>query len=379
MTQFTDPVQIDDKLWMIDLMEQGLPCRSAAYFLAEEKPTLIETGSAKSHDIIVEALQQLGYTPEDLAYVIVTHVHLDHAGGAGHMMQKAKNAQLVVQNRAARHMIDPSRLWNGAKAVYGDQLEELFGEMIAVPESQVLVRKHGETLDLGGRVLTFYDTPGHAKHHFSIHDPVADGVYAGDAAGIRYRTCFTGWDFEWVMPSTSPVDFDPEAVHQTVELLESIPFQWIYHTHFGRSPKAEALRDTDKSAQSLAALIESIYRGEAAPGDGGTAGDAAGDVAAGSGSARDASAKDAAGATAGTDAAARDATRDASAKDAAPNEATARDVTLEEVVNALRGWIREDLKQRGHTVSPTNPLHELDLDVVLDALGLMHYATVTRK
>ncbi|KPV42102.1 MBL fold metallo-hydrolase [Alicyclobacillus ferrooxydans] len=310
MSLAKDPVHIEGKLWQIDLMEQGLPCRSAAYFLATEKPTLIETGSSLSHEILVESLSKIGYSPEDLAYVIVTHVHLDHAGGAGHMMAKAKNAKLVVQRRGARHMIDPSRLWGGAKAVYGDKLPELFGEIMPVPEEQVLIRNHGETLDIGDRTLTFYDTPGHAKHHFSIHDPVSDAVFAGDAAGIRYRTCFTGWDFEWVMPSTSPVDFDPVAVHETAQLLESLPFQWIYHTHFGRSPKAEALRETDRCAQEMGQLITSIYR----PG-----------------------------------------------------------IEIEEVETALRSWIVQDLAKRGFQAG--SDIRVLDIDVVIDSMGLMHYAS----
>lgn len=308
------PVKLDDKLWMIDLMEQGLPYRSAAYFIAEEKPTLIETGSSLSHEILINALAEIGYKPEDLAYVIVTHVHLDHAGGAGQMMQKAKNAKLVVQNRGARHMIDPSRLWNGAKAVYGDDITKLFGEMVPVPQEQVLVRNHGETLNLGGRTLTFYDTPGHAKHHFSILDEVADAAYTGDAAGVRYREGFTGWDFEWVMPSTSPVDFDPVAVHNTAELLRSLPFKWVYHTHFGRSPKEEALSETDRCAQELAGLIQSIYR---------------------------------------------------------------PDISLNEVIAELRTWIVNDLKKRGFTAG--KDIEVLDIDVILDSMGLMHYASTLNK
>lgn len=304
------PVQVDDKIWMIDLMEQGLPCRSAAYLIAEDKPTLIETGSSKSHELLVDALSEIGYKPEDLAYVIVTHVHLDHAGGAGQMMQKAKNAKLVVQRRGARHMIDPSRLWNGAKAVYGEELPALFGEMVPVPEEQVLIRNHGETLDIGGRTLTFYDTPGHAKHHFTIIDPVADAAFTGDAAGIRYRKCFTGWDFEWVMPSTSPVDFDPVAVHETAQLLGSLPFKWVYHTHFGRSPKEEALRETDRCAQELGALIRSIYH---------------------------------------------------------------PDIKVEEVAAALREWIVKDLAKQGYKAG--DDIEVLDIDVILDSLGLMHYAS----
>lgn len=253
------PVDIGNNVWMIDLFEQGRPCRSAAYLLLDEKITLIETGSAKSHEILLSAMAKLGLKPEDLAYVIVTHVHLDHAGGAGQMMEKAVNAKLVVHPRGARHMIDPSKLWAGTSQVYGERIHELFGSMVPVPEERVLIRNHLDTLDIGKRTLTFFDSPGHAKHHFTILDPLNDVLYAGDAVGVRYRTCYTGWDFEWVMPSSAPTDFDPVAVHNTMAMLREVPFSWVYHTHFGRSPKEEALRETERCANGMAELIHRIY------------------------------------------------------------------------------------------------------------------------
>ncbi|MCL6515445.1 MBL fold metallo-hydrolase [Alicyclobacillus sp.] len=308
------PIEMGHDVWMIDLMEQDRPCRSGAYVILDEQPTVIETGSARSHALLIEGLKELGLGPEDIRYVIVTHVHLDHAGGAGHMMQAAKHATLVVHPRGARHMVDPSRLWEGARAVYGDKLEAYFGSILPVPESRVLVREHGETLNIGRRTLTFYDSPGHAKHHFTILDPVSDALYAGDALGIRYRTCFTGWDFEWVLPSTSPVDFDPAAVHRTAEMLAQLPFRWVYHTHFGRSPKEEAIRDTVRGADAFADLIGRIFH----PG-----------------------------------------------------------IRPETVMDALRAWIRDDLIRQGHR--PGDDIEVLDIDVVLDALGLIHYEQRRRQ
>jgi glyoxylase-like metal-dependent hydrolase (beta-lactamase superfamily II) len=260
MTKRLEPVDMGHGVWQIDLMEQGLRGRTGAYVILDEQITVIETGAANCHEQLVEGLRQLDVQPEDIAYVIVTHVHLDHAGGAGQMMERAKNATLVVHPRGARHMIDPSRLWQGAAEVYGERVETLFGRVQPVPEERVLIRQHGETLDLGGRTLTFFDSPGHAKHHFTILDPVSDALFAGDAVGIRYRTFFTGWDFEWVAPSTSPVDFDPDAVRRTMDMLREVPFRWVYHTHFGRSPKEEAMRETLRGAETFAALIRDIYR-----------------------------------------------------------------------------------------------------------------------
>ena len=309
-----NPIELGHGVWMIDLMEQGLPCRSAAYLILDKEVTLIETGSAKSHDLLVEGMSRVGVMPKDLRNVIVTHVHLDHAGGAGQMMQQAVNAKLVVHPRGARHMIDPSRLWAGATGVYGERIEALFGTMVPVPETSVLVRNHGETLNIGERTLTFFDSPGHAKHHFTILDPVSEALYAGDALGIRYRKCFTGWDFEWVLPSTSPIDFDPEAVHRTTAMLENVPFRYTYHTHFGASPKDESIVATNRGADALAAFIHRVYQ----PG-----------------------------------------------------------IHVDKVVSSLREFIVDHLTTSG--LNPGTNMEVLDIDVVLDALGLMYYEEKLRE
>lgn len=310
------PVDLGNNIWMIDLLEQGLRCRTAAYFIRDEKLTLIETGSSLSHDILVDALGQIDVQPTDLDYVIVTHVHLDHAGGAGHMMEKATQATLVCHPRAGRHMIDPSRLWGGAQQVYGDELPKLFGSIKAVPEARVLIRDHGETLNIGARTLTFYNSPGHAKHHFTIHDSLAHVLYAGDALGIFYPTGFTGWTYEWVMPSTSPTDFDPVAIRQTVEMLADIPFEWAYHAHFGKSPKDQAMRDTLRIGEAWAALADNLYT---------------------------------------------------------PT------VTVESLADALRAWVVNDLRDHGFDPgfyrdgAHGGDLTVLDMDMAINAMGLLVY------
>jgi glyoxylase-like metal-dependent hydrolase (beta-lactamase superfamily II) len=314
MSKSSTPIEMGNNVWLIDLFEQGMPCRTGAYLIKDEKLTLIETGSAVSHETLIRGLNTLGVDPEDLSYVIVTHVHLDHAGGAGQLMEKAKNATLVVHPRGARHMADPTRLWTGAEQVYGERLKSLFGAMVPVPESRILIRDHLDTLNIGERTLTFYNSPGHAKHHFTILDPLANALYAGDAVGIRYRTCFTGWDFEWVMPSTSPIDFDPTAVHETLSMLEQIPFQWVYHTHFGKSEKAQAISHTGRCADAMAELIANHYH------DG---------------------------------------------------------VSQDEIVAALREWVKQDLLEQGLRIGDN--IEVLDIDIILDALGLIYYETKRRQ
>ncbi len=301
------PIDLGHQIWQIDLFEQGLPFRTAAYFIEDEQLTLIETGSSLSHDILVENLAFLGYTPADLSYVIVTHVHLDHAGGAGHMMEKAPQAKLVVHPRGERHMVDPTRLWDGAKAVYKERLGALFGCIKPIAKAQILIKNHGDTLSIGKRTLTFFDSPGHAKHHFTILDPLANALFAGDAIGVRYRREFTGWNFEFVMPSSSPIDFDPAAVHRTLDFLTAQPFDWVYHAHFGRSPKNEAIASTHRVADAFADVISSIYH----PG-----------------------------------------------------------ITVAEIVSALRKWVSQDLTKQGFQ---PGPLEALDIDMFLDAMGLLYY------
>lgn len=307
------PVDLGNGVWMIDLLEQGLTCRTAAYLILDEEVTLIETGSSLSHDTLLAGLAHIGVAAADLAHVIVTHVHLDHAGGAGHLMEKATRAQLVVHPRGARHMIDPSRLWQGAAQVYGDRVTDLFGSIVPVPASRVLVREHGDTLSIGQRTLTFFDSPGHAKHHFTILDPVADALYAGDALGVLYRSCFTGWDFEWVMPSSSPIDFDPVAVRHTVDLLRAVPFQTVYHAHFGPSAKAVACDETLRCADAFAQLIADVYE----PG-----------------------------------------------------------IELPRVITALRQWVVADLGRRN---LPVGDIGVLDIDIILDAMGLLYYEEKRRR
>ncbi|MCY0876709.1 MAG: MBL fold metallo-hydrolase [Firmicutes bacterium] len=251
--------KIDEQLFYFDLLEQGLPGRSSAYLMKGQKNVLIETGSAPCLPRIVAALDEAGLSPDELDYCIVTHVHLDHAGGAGLLATLCPRTIFVAQERAARHLIDPTRLIAGAKAVYGDAFETYFGQVLPIPERQVIVKKDGESLDLGDRTLVFYDTPGHAKHHFSIHDPDREAIFSGDALGIRYVRAFTGWDFEFILPSTSPTDFDPEGVAYTVQKLESLGAKTVYHTHFGPSPATQALTDTLTGATAFAGLVDIFY------------------------------------------------------------------------------------------------------------------------
>lgn len=225
-----------DQIYGIDIHEGHITGRTSAYVIKGPKNILIDTGSTICQPYLLEGLQKLDLAPEDMDYVIITHIHLDHSGGTGTLLPLMPNATVVVHPRGARHLIDPSRLIEGAKAAWGEKLDEIFGAILPVPEERILIRAEGDTLDIGnGRVLTFYDTPGHAKHHFSIWDPQSRSVFCGDTFGLRLLPTMTGWDFIEIFPSSSPSDFDPQAVEDSSRKIAALNPDYLFHAHYGRS------------------------------------------------------------------------------------------------------------------------------------------------
>lgn len=229
------PVQLSQNLYLIDAMDLGMEQRTGSYIINEDSLTLIETSASPSVPHILKGIEQLGYTPADIKYIIVTHIHLDHAGGAGLLLEHCPNAKVVVHPKGARHLVDPSRLIAGARAVYGDKFDELFDPILPIPEERLIVKQHGETLPISPNcLLEFYNTPGHANHHFSIYYPSTNGIFAGDTAGIFYPQLL-GDHVELYMPSTSPNQFDPKKMLQSIELFESKNLDYIYFGHYGAS------------------------------------------------------------------------------------------------------------------------------------------------
>jgi glyoxylase-like metal-dependent hydrolase (beta-lactamase superfamily II) len=251
--------QVDDSIFGIDLYEEGRPGRSCAYVIRAREPILVETGSARSHAVLVQGLQEVGIHPADLRHVIITHVHLDHGGGVGQMMEAAPNAQLHCHPRAWQHVIDPSRLLTGAQAVYGDQAEEIFGPVKPVAQGRVVVQGDETTLQAGDRELIFYDTPGHAKHHLCVVDQSTGSLFSGDTVGIRYSRPYTGWPFEYGFPTTTPSDFNPDVMLETLERLQSRRPRRVCHTHFGvTEPALEAFDFTRRGIQSIQTMIAGL-------------------------------------------------------------------------------------------------------------------------
>jgi len=203
----------------------------------------IEVGTNSTTPRLMKVLQERGRKPEDVRYVIVTHVHLDHAGGAGSLMQLLPNATLLVHPYGARHMINPSKLEAGARAVYGDQLfDKTYGALIPVPEERVQIMEDGDEVTLGDRQLHFIDTPGHARHHFCIHDSLTNGWFTGDTFGLSYRE-FDTENGVFLFPTTTPVQFDPQALKESVNRLRANSPEYMYLTHYGRVGDVQKLAD----------------------------------------------------------------------------------------------------------------------------------------
>ena len=210
--------------------------RFAAIHLIVEGGTvaLVDTGTSFSVPGVIETLCQRNLAPESVAYVFLTHVHLDHAGGAGEFMHRFPNAKLVVHPRGARHMVDPTRLIESAMAVYGEaEFRHMYGEICPVEASRIIEASDRFSIELNGRSLLFLDTPGHTRHHYCIFDEQRRSFVTGDTFGISYRE-FDVDGMEFVFPTTTPVQFDPVAAHISLDRLMSYDPLYAFLTHYSR-------------------------------------------------------------------------------------------------------------------------------------------------
>ena len=216
-----------------------------------DEAALVETAHNGSVPHVLAAMAELGVPRESVKYVCVTHVHLDHAGGAGSYMREFPNARLVVHPRGARHMIDPAKLVEGVREVYGPEATaRLYGEIIPVPAERVLAPQDGETLEIGAMRLECIDAPGHAKHHMMFFERTTSSLFSGDAFGISYKCMETDPHRRWVIVTASPVQFDPEAMKATIDHIVALASETVYLTHFG------CLTNVGEAAASLKAGVD---------------------------------------------------------------------------------------------------------------------------
>ena len=243
-------------VWEIDTLLGGWERMTAAYLVEGPEPVLVETGSRSSVPNLMAALDSLGVGPPDLAGVVVTHIHLDHAGGVGDVARSFPDATVYVHPAGARHLADPSRLVSSAARVYGDALDGLYGRIEATPADRIRPLEDGQTVRVGpDRTLTAVHAPGHAKHHMGVHDSGSGILFTGDGAGV----CLP--DAGVLRPATPPPDFDlDQSFHSLRRFAERSPAA-VAFAHYGLVPDAELVLDEAVDAlRRWAAVAEQAWR-----------------------------------------------------------------------------------------------------------------------
>ena len=223
----------------------------AAYLIEDEgRAAFVDTGCYLSVPALLATLDDKNIKRENVDYILLTHIHLDHAGGAGELIKHLPNAKVYVHEYGANHLIDPSKLRAGVIDVYGELFfKQFLGDLIPTPKDKVITAKDGDVITLGTRSLKFVDSPGHARHHVCIWDEKSQGIFSGDTLGVSYREFDTDQG-ELIFPPTTPVQFDPDAWKNTIELLMRLKPKYAYLTHFNR------VEFTTKSANMLIEHID---------------------------------------------------------------------------------------------------------------------------
>jgi glyoxylase-like metal-dependent hydrolase (beta-lactamase superfamily II) len=201
----------------------------AVYVLNAERPAVVETGLGTNHELVLDALETVGIAPEELAVIAPTHVHLDHAGGAGYLAEACPNAEVVVPEQGARHLIDPGRLWEGTKRAVGEGIR-FYAEPKPVPESRVRAVADGDRVDLGDHELRVHEAPGHAPHQAVYFDPENGAAFTGDAAGVYVP------EYDRIYPTTPPSNFDPEQAVADTRMVAGLDPEVLCYGHFGAQP-----------------------------------------------------------------------------------------------------------------------------------------------
>ena len=221
-----DIKEVAHKVYRLETSVPGMNTVFAIYLIPESDGVLIEPGPAAAIPIIQEGMKQLGM--EDLAYIIPTHIHMDHAGGIGTLAGLFPGAKVLVHPRGVKHAVDPSRLINSTKMVFGDDFELRFGPIAPVQESQILAPEDGERISINGRELQIIYAPGHAPHHMVIFDHSLKGLFCGEALGFPSQ----GAEI-FLLPAVAPPSFDQDLYLETIERLRQLETQMLFYSHGG--------------------------------------------------------------------------------------------------------------------------------------------------
>jgi glyoxylase-like metal-dependent hydrolase (beta-lactamase superfamily II) len=248
---------LGNDVFQIDTRMAGYQGITAGYLIRGSRPCLVETGTARSAPVVQAALAELGVGPADLATVVVTHIHLDHAGGVGDIAVMYTGAEIVVHQRGARHLADPSLLMESARMAYGDALDRLFGVLAPVPPERIKAVDDVGSVDLGdGRRLDSHYSPGHAKHHVGLIDSGSGDLYVGDAAGVYIP------DTGDLRPATPPPDFDLGAALASLRKFEGLRPTRLLFSHYG--PVDNVAEILERSVEEITVWAEGTRKARAA-------------------------------------------------------------------------------------------------------------------
>ena len=245
------------QLHQIDTLLGGWERVTAGWLIDGPEPVLVETGSQSSVPIVLDALARLGMGADDLAGVVVTHIHLDHAGGVGDVARAFPNATVYVHPAGARHLVDPARLVASAARVFGDTLDSLYGRLDPTPVERIRALEDGDEIRIGpGRALTAVHAPGHANHHLALHDSETGVLFAGDAAGVRLP------DVGVLRPATPPPEFDLDLAIRSLDLFAARRPSALALAHFGvlDGDPAEVLGEAEDVLREWAAVAEAAWK-----------------------------------------------------------------------------------------------------------------------
>ena len=226
--------ELNDGIVAVDT-EYLRPLQDASHLIVEGgRGAFVDTGTNDSVPLLLDALQRQGLAVGDVEYVFLTHIHLDHAGGAGLLMQHLPNARCVLHPRGAPHMVDPERLIAGTIGVYGEErTREMYGDIVPIEEARIIVAEDEDWFEMRGRRFQALHTEGHARHHYVLFDPQARGVFTGDSFGISYRELDTERG-PFIFPTTTPASFDPAEAHKAVDRIMGCEPKYLYLTHYSR-------------------------------------------------------------------------------------------------------------------------------------------------
>lgn len=260
---FAGTTELNDGIFAIDT-EYARPIQDASHVIVEgDKAAFIDTGANSSVPHLLDALEELNVRVSDVDYLFLTHIHLDHAGGAGLLMQELPAARCVVHPRGAPHMVNPAKLIAGTEAVYGKETtKRIYGDILPIDEHRIDIAEDEQWFDLNGRKLQTIFTEGHARHHYVLNDPTSKGVFTGDSFGVSYKETDTAKG-AIVFPTATPIDFDPQEAHKSVDRIMACKPQYLYLTHYSRVDDLERLaRDMH---EGIDAYVEIALANENAP------------------------------------------------------------------------------------------------------------------